>query len=272
MKPANHIKTFFKNAAVRTDPKMDEAVLNEVLTAQDQAKEKESAVVQPTIWRTIMKSPITKTCAAAIVIVAVLVVHYFPGNGTSVVWGDVIKKLENIYTFRYRERNIETSSARNEGFTFVSEREQIVRCSKQWGRRTDSYHNGRLALSFIMNLSQETDTTLFYRMKRYTVRPLLAVEHWQSNDPHRTVINCIRKADAIHELGTEVIEDVTCEGIEIRDPNVFTWSPEIPEEFAMRIWVNAATELPVWIEKEFRMPGRSSRVLRIMDQFEWNVQ
>ncbi len=76
MKPSSHIKTFFKNAAIRTNPKIDEAVLNEVLTAQEKAKEKESAIVQPTIWRTIIKSPITKLAAAAVVIIAIiLAVH-----------------------------------------------------------------------------------------------------------------------------------------------------------------------------------------------------
>lgn len=220
-----------------------------------------------------MNSQVTKFAAAAVIlIVALLVVHHLPGNGTSVAWGDVVKKLGHIQTFRYRQRNIRTSDARSQGFTFVSEREEIVSCSKQWGRRSDSYRNGELSLSTIINLAQETQTTLFYGMKRYSVYPVRAVEHWQRDDPHRMVIRCIGKADATYELGRAIIEDVVCEGIEIRDPNVFTWSPEIPEEFAMRIWVDVETELPVWIEKEFRMPGRSYRTLRIMDQFEWNVQ
>ncbi len=273
MRPADETEQAIRQKLSFTaGAKMRDRIWRDTLAAQEESKKTKTALYAPSVRRIVMKSPITKLAAAAVILTAAaLVVRHLGGNGTSVAWGDVVKKLEGIQTFRYRERNIETSSARNEGFTFVSEREQIVRCSKQWGRRTDSYHNGELALSFIMNLSQETNTTLFYGMKRYAVRPVLAVEHWQRDDPHRMVIHCIRKADAIHELGTEVIEDITCEGIEIRDPNVFTWSPEIPEEFAMRIWVDAATKLPVWIEKEFRMPGRSSRILRIMDQFEWNV-
>jgi len=103
MKPANRIKTFFKNAAIRTNPKMDEAVLNEVLMAQEQAKEKESAIVQPTIWRTIMKSPITKLAAAAVLIIAVLIaVHQFVGSVESVAFAQVVRPFLTARTATFK--------------------------------------------------------------------------------------------------------------------------------------------------------------------------
>jgi len=226
----------------------------------------------PSIRRQIMRSPITKLCTAAVFVVVLLLVYHLPGHRTSLAWGDVVKKLEQIQTFRYRERSIKTSSARQEGFSFMSESEKTVRGSKQWGRRSDSYRDGKLGVTTITNLAQKRMTSLFSGMNRYSVHPLAAIEYLQRDDPHRMVIHCIKKASRIHALGTELIEDVPCEGIEIRDPNVFYWGGDTPEEFAMRIWVDTETELPVWIEKEFRMPGRSWRTLRIMDQFEWNVQ
>ena len=103
MKPANHIKTFFENAAIRTNPKMDKAVLNEVLMAQEQAKEKESAIVQPTIWRTIMKSPITKLAAAAVLIIAVLIaVHQFVGSVESVAFAQVVRPFLTARTATFK--------------------------------------------------------------------------------------------------------------------------------------------------------------------------
>lgn len=264
-----------KDLDVRASDRTYNCMREIVLGAHEQSEQRPSAERLTIARRLTMGKPIIRFALAVVVIAAIaLGVFEFLGSGSKsgVAWGDVVKKLEHIQTFRYRERNVETSSARSEGFTFISERQQIVSCSKQWGRRSDSYRNGELSLSIITNLAQETQTTLFYGMKRYTVRPVRAVEHWQTDDPHRMVIHCIGKADATYELGAEVIEGMVCEGIEIRDPNVFTWSPETPEEFAMRIWVDVETELPVWIEKDFRMPGHSYRTLRIMDQFEWNVQ
>ena len=248
------------------EPSLKRAVLT-------QLAELPAPQVQPlNIGRRIMRSPITRLCTAAIFVVALLLVYHLPGNRTSLAWGDVVRKLEQIQTFRYRERSIKTSSARKEGFSFKSEHEKIVRGSKQWGRRSDSYYDGKLGVRTFTNLAQKRMTSLFSGMNRYSVHPLAATEYLQRDDPHRMVIHCINKASRIHALGTELIEDVLCEGIAIRDPNVFYWGEDTPEEFAMRIWVDIETDLPIWIEKEFRMPGQSWRSLRIMDQFEWNVQ
>jgi len=72
MKPADNIKKFFKNAAVNTNPKMDEAVLDKVLTAHEKAKNTRSGFAEPTLRRTIMKSRIVKLAAAAAIITAVM--------------------------------------------------------------------------------------------------------------------------------------------------------------------------------------------------------
>ncbi len=69
MKSADDIKKFFKNAAIDTNPSMDKAVLNKILMAHEKAN---TAETKPNIRRTIMKSPITKLAAAAVIIVGVV--------------------------------------------------------------------------------------------------------------------------------------------------------------------------------------------------------
>jgi hypothetical protein len=68
MRPAENIKRLIKNLHDTTSAQMDERVLGDVLRALDES-EKTSAATKPNIRRTIMKSPITKLAAAAVIIV-----------------------------------------------------------------------------------------------------------------------------------------------------------------------------------------------------------
>jgi hypothetical protein len=100
MKPADNINEFFKKAAVSTNPKMDKAVLDKVLTAHENAKTTRPAEIKPYIGRIIMKSPITKLAAAAAVIIAVLIgINHFGMSTTSVLWADVAERFESVPFF-----------------------------------------------------------------------------------------------------------------------------------------------------------------------------
>jgi len=76
MRPANDIEQIVRETRVETSPQIDEQVL-----AAAQAALEKSAPVKPNIWRTIMKSPITKFAAAAVIIIAALIgVNRFGGS------------------------------------------------------------------------------------------------------------------------------------------------------------------------------------------------
>ena len=70
MKSADEIKKFFKSAAIDTNPKMDEAVLNKVLIANEKTTNPKSATIVPNLRRTIMKNPITKIAAVLAIVIA----------------------------------------------------------------------------------------------------------------------------------------------------------------------------------------------------------
>ncbi len=64
-------------------------------------RQSSTSICPHSIWRTIMKSPITKLAAAAAVIIAVLVgIHQFGGStdGASVAWADVVNPILNSKT------------------------------------------------------------------------------------------------------------------------------------------------------------------------------
>ena len=93
------MKMFFKKAAISTNPKVDESVLDEVLMAQEQATKKDSATSGLNIRRIIMKRPITKLAAAAAIIIAVLVgINQFGGstNKTGIAFASTLETMKRM--------------------------------------------------------------------------------------------------------------------------------------------------------------------------------
>ena len=81
MKPSDKdIKNFFKNAAIGTNPRMEETVLNKVLLAGQQAINSKKTR-HPNIWRIIMNSKLTKLAVSAVVIISVILVSIIFDSG-----------------------------------------------------------------------------------------------------------------------------------------------------------------------------------------------
>jgi len=97
------IKKFYalKKSSVATSASLDKRVLDDALAAYEESKKTSSALIEPNIWRIIMKSKMIKLAAAAVIIIAVLLgLHYFGGSidGASVAWADVVKPILNART------------------------------------------------------------------------------------------------------------------------------------------------------------------------------
>jgi hypothetical protein len=81
MKPAEKIERLIKKSRYKATPEAYDRVLDSFLQAADANERQKSALTEPNIWITIMKSPITKLAAAAAIIVAVLVgINQFGGS------------------------------------------------------------------------------------------------------------------------------------------------------------------------------------------------
>jgi hypothetical protein len=72
MRPTDDIKRFIDKAAVSTNRQADKTVLDIVLAAQKKATDRTSAVNRPSLRSTVMRSPITKLAAAAVIVVALV--------------------------------------------------------------------------------------------------------------------------------------------------------------------------------------------------------
>lgn len=81
MKPAKNIEKLIKSICINTNAKMDETILDDVLEVFEESKKTKPTLTEPSIWRVIMKSRITKLTAAAVSIIAFMLITYL-GNGT----------------------------------------------------------------------------------------------------------------------------------------------------------------------------------------------
>lgn len=96
MRPADNINKSIKKLRLKASARLDKRVHDDISKALAESEKTESAVTQPDIWRTIMKSPITKLAVVAVIVVAVLVGAFQFGdrvNMESVAFADVVRPL-----------------------------------------------------------------------------------------------------------------------------------------------------------------------------------
>ena len=240
MKSADEIEKFFMNAAIETNPTMDEAVLDKVLIAHGKATNTKSAGIEPKIRRTIMKSPITKLAAAVVVIVAVtLGLFEFIGDGgtSGVVWADVARKVEASRGLIVR---CTESILSNEG-------DYSIKYMSPTHSRTDTYKGGQITRSFYSDFDTKTFTGVFHTRKHYLIGTigteiegfLEKNEDW-TNPGYmvETILSCEHT-----KLEQRIIEGVLCEGIETSDPAFLGPLPEAVNrlEAQLRLWVDVET-------------------------------
>ena len=72
MRSSENVEKLLRNAEMHSDPEVNQSVLKDLLHQFDKTQEKKPVVMQPKIRRTIMKSPITKLAAAAVIMIAVI--------------------------------------------------------------------------------------------------------------------------------------------------------------------------------------------------------
>jgi len=96
---AENIEKMIKNINIETSAKTDKMVLGDVVKAFEESKRKKSVIIQPSIWRIIMKSRMTKLASAAVIIISVLIgVHYLSGSvdGASVAFAKMTEAIRTV--------------------------------------------------------------------------------------------------------------------------------------------------------------------------------
>ena len=264
MKSADQIKNFFKSAAIDTNPKMDEAVLNKVLIANEKTTNPKSAAIEPNIRRIIMKSPITKLAAAAVIITVValgLFEFIDTGSSSGVVWAEVAQRVEASpgVIFRIRETGSGDPNEKWPNAHRVMQRNKAL-------SRLDWYRGDEIRRTVYFDLAGKTEIWVAHDKSVYS-RQTMSDEKIQKmradglgwTDP-QGLLNLGLSLEH-HALGQKTIDGVLCEGIEAMGPDGYTG----------RVWVGVETGYPVLVEIE-RIADGNVHHMGTMDQFQWNVE
>jgi len=266
MKSADEIKKFFKSAAIDTNPKMDEAVLNKVLIANEKTTKPKSAGIVPNIRKIIMKSPITKVAAAAVIVVTILVgINQLGGSATSVVWAEVARKVQASRGVIFRSKDISRDS-RNDAHDYT------MKYLSSTHSRLDSYKGDKIAQTIFDDYNTKTIILVDYFHKSYVKGTFENMR--QSNfltDPKSMVQKFLSHEH--RELEPKTVEGVLCEGIETTDPAFDGSGPDYPTDSVMaQIWVSVETGYPVQFEIEIVRNNGEIRIGGLADQFQWDVE
>jgi hypothetical protein len=263
MKSADQIKKFFKSAAINTNPKMDEIVLNKVLIAHEKTANTNSTAIEPNIWRIIMKNPITKLAVAAVVIIAVTIsINQFGNPTTSVAWGDVLKKVQASRGVIYRIMSIRSWKSDEPDYEM-----NYMSNSKS---RLDSYKADQIFKTIYGNINTKIAVLVDHIHKSYvrmTIEEMKQDDFW--TDPKSLIQRFLSHKH--RELEKKRIEGVLCEGIETTDPDFFGPDPLL-DSLTARVWVSVETGYPIKFEDNIVRKNGEIRIEEVADQFQWDVK
>ena len=275
MRPADNINDLIKKLKLKASNDLDKRVHNDISKALAESDQTESAFTQPKIRRTIMKSPITKLAAAAVIIaLVVLGLFEFIGteNSSGVVWANVVRKVEASQGSVVR--CWETSDPTNYSIAHTTPRYS----------RKDFYTAGQITHTHYSDFSDSdivTFTGVYHKHKHYisgthpnSKDESFLEQHEDWTNPRylvQRILSCEHR-----ELGQKTIEGVLCEGLETTDPAVYGPMPGSVTrlDVQMQLWVNVETQYPVMFEWKVSAEAEGEAVESegVMNQFQWDVE
>jgi hypothetical protein len=200
--------------------------------------------------------------AAAVLVAVVLGVNVVdPGGGGSVVWAEVISRVEEAQDFICRRIEQKDGEPALEILEYRSAKH---------GLRQDIRQDGRLQATQYIVPDEHMLYALVHRDRTY-MRQRLTDEQISelSRQSNASAIVASFRDQEYRELGRRTIDGRRSEGIEIVDPE--GWS-SVYEHGSWRLWVDVETQWPVRIELEGYARGGAVHKTYTLRDFQWNPE
>ncbi|MBN2314012.1 MAG: hypothetical protein JXM79_08785 [Sedimentisphaerales bacterium] len=242
--------------------------------------------LQPTgqpvsLWRTIMKSRITKLAAAAVIVLAASLTLTFFNQTSGIVWADVVKRLEAIKTGTYKiTADIKGMPGTPEDY--VTHIVQDVTLSyEQNAVRIDTsiqVPNGTKKSRTYLLFEDRVLTSLMLDQKKY-IEVTIGEEQMQKmseeNGDPATILKAMLERDYT-ELGRQTIDGIPAWGIEASDPKLGTKmgsliSSGMFDEMTVQLWVDEKNECPIRLIATGASKDGQTSMKTIYDNFQWNT-
>jgi len=281
VRPAEEVYELMHRLRATPRPEYDERVHGEIGKALAELKSTPMAVPQPSIWRIIMKSRITRLAAAALVVVAALLAVTFFHQTSGIVWAEVVQRLGEIKTVSYKiAADIKGMQGTPEGYTTHMAQDVLV-SYEQGAVRIDStlqLPGGiRRSQTYIL-LEDSVAITVIPDQKKY-FKVTISDEQMQKMGEENGDPVTLLKAMLEHkytELGRKTIDGVAAWGIQVSDPKLGTKmgsfiSGGMFDETTVQLWVDQKQELPIRIYATgSSRDGRASMEM-VYDSFQWDI-
>lgn len=264
MKSAEDIKRYFQKATLSTNPDKHEAIFEKIQNAQALSTTKTPVSHRRNLRRNIMKSPITKIAAAAVIIIAVtLGLFEFIGTGDSsgVVWADVAKKIQSSTGITYRTIQTQTVA----GLGKPIEKNEITYYSPKYGMKVENFPGEEKTVTTCLNFTDKTRTILMHNLKKYMRDNLDVVPENQGRVIPEEIVQKFLSGE-YKELGRQTIEGVLAEGIEVDK------SSGGSDRSVYQLWVSVETGYPVKLDADVTGRNGDVHIDMTMDQFQWDVE
>jgi len=221
------------------------------------------------IRRLIMRNPMTKIAAAAIVIVACAIgAMLWRGTG-SIALAEVLARVEQIQAYMYKTKMIMEDPT-----TGTTTMETTVRVSNEYGMRMDqagtiAHNDQETQVQFVTYMLPHEKAVVLVNLaeKKYARMALddamLVAARTQNHDPReilRSLLGC-----QYRELGTSFIDGKKVQGFETTDPS---YLGSAFKSVHVTLWVDVETSLPVRSETEMEL-GEGNRARAVDYDYEW---
>jgi len=275
-----------KKLQLKASAELDKRVHDDISAALTKSEQTKSVQPQPNIWRTIMKSPITKLATAAIVIIACVIgLSLWRTTSSGIALADVLARVEQVKAFRCKVSfTMNDQIAPDKPYQF--EVRSTILLSREYGLKvnaeTPDPNGGWMpyAETYISD-EKKTCVEIAHTKKKYVREELDYYAETQGDqeedwsDPG-TILKAII-ACKYENLGRSTIDGVEVEGFRTTDPNCRSpvsesrWSnPQVD----VKLWVDVKTRLPVRFE-EFSSSvderGNTHSQRQVVHDVEWDV-
>lgn len=270
MQPADDIRNVFKQAELGVNDQADEQVFEQMLQAQQESLRSRQAGQNK--WRIIMKNPVTKISAAAVVIVGCFLGHLlFQGTDSGIALGDVLDQMNRIKAYKYQIRLATTDLQ-----TGQLKRETQGTCliSAEYGIKmsTETVDPNGNSIPYMENytlLLEKRTITVFHDKKQYLQVEFTGNTFDEKNksasDP-RYMVQQIMDCNHI-SLGQSTLEGIKVECFQTTDTK-YHWG--MLGSLDVKLWVDVQTKLPVRMEIASQYKDKSQRHM-VIEDFQWDL-
>lgn len=254
--------------AARSD--LEDQVMNRIIREQNvRLKSAVQASAGLRLRRFLMRSPLTRVAAVAVVVIACALAFSMWKGTTSVTLAGVVAKVEQIQSYLYRE----SATIRDQSggdYTLQA----TVLTSNAYGVKTEQTtvkaDNGQETRLLMYLLPQKKSIVILnLAEKQYGRRELddatLATMKIDTRDPREMIKRLL--ACKYSELGTAVIDGVAVQGFATTDP---AYLGNTGENLSVRLWVDVQTWLPVRYELDMDI-REGVHISAVQEGYQWDI-